>query len=404
MSKKIILTLALLMTFGGNAVFAANPFNYDLQKDMNRTRDKKLEEQRAAKAAKEAEARGETVPQQQANQKSSTAAQSNPVSRKLEFSEKYYPNANMPSAIKKYKNGNYTGCLQELYSLTEKDPSNPIAYYYMAMAYSQIGDKNAAIAAYEKVIGLSSNDVLTSYATRGKACLSGDAVLCHPEVSVSSTGEVVDELDAFIAAPYGNGFSDELNEEMKQKELNRIQHNINNNADLQKGEFRRIKELETPDAPADLESKKPTKEEVLAALHNAQCDDILNKFPQGVDTVIGSKGVYLSGGEQQRIAIARVMLKNAPVLVLDEATAFADPENEAAVQRAFERLAEGRTVIMIAHRLTTVQNADNIYVLKDGKVAESGTHAQLMEQNGLYHNMYDEYRTSIAWKVGGAKC
>ena len=144
-----------------------------------------------------------------------------------------------------------------------------------------------------------------------------------------------------------------------------------------------------------------TREEVLAALHNAQCDDILNKFPHGVDTVIGSKGVYLSGGEQQRIAIARVMLKNAPVLVLDEATAFADPENEVAVQRAFERLAKGRTVIMIAHRLTTVQNADKIYVLKDGKVAEEGTHAWLMEQNGLYHDMYDEYRTSIAWKVGG---
>ena len=147
-----------------------------------------------------------------------------------------------------------------------------------------------------------------------------------------------------------------------------------------------------------------TREEVLAALHNAQCDDILNKFPHGVDTVIGSKGVYLSGGEQQRIAIARVMLKNAPVLVLDEATAFADPENEAAVQCAFERLANGRTVIMIAHRLTTVQNADKIYVLKDGKIAEEGTHAQLMEKGGLYHNMYDEYRTSIAWKVGGAKC
>lgn len=142
-----------------------------------------------------------------------------------------------------------------------------------------------------------------------------------------------------------------------------------------------------------------TREEVLAALHNAQCDDILNKFPHGVDTVIGSKGVYLSGGEQQRIAIARVMFKNAPVLVLDEATAFADPENEAAVQRAFERLAEGRTVIMIAHRLTTVQNADKIYVLKDGKIAEEGTHVQLMEKGGLYHNMYDEYRTSIAWKV-----
>lgn len=147
-----------------------------------------------------------------------------------------------------------------------------------------------------------------------------------------------------------------------------------------------------------------TREEVLAALHNAQCDDILAKFPHGVDTVIGSKGVYLSGGEQQRIAIARVMLKNAPVLVLDEATAFADPENEAAVQRAFERLANGRTVIMIAHRLTTVQNADKIYVLKDGKIAEEGTHAQLMEQKGIYSDMYEEYRTSVAWKVGGAKC
>lgn len=147
-----------------------------------------------------------------------------------------------------------------------------------------------------------------------------------------------------------------------------------------------------------------TREEVLAALHNAQCDDILGKFPHGVDTVIGSKGVYLSGGEQQRIAIARVMLKNAPVLVLDEATAFADPENEAAVQRAFERLANGRTVIMIAHRLTTVQNADRIYVLKDGKIAEEGTHVQLMSEKGIYSNMYEEYRTSIAWKVGGAKC
>lgn len=142
-----------------------------------------------------------------------------------------------------------------------------------------------------------------------------------------------------------------------------------------------------------------TREEVLAALHNAQCDDILNKFPHGVDTVIGSKGVYLSGGEQQRIAIARVMLKNAPVLVLDEATAFADPENEAAVQRAFERLANGRTVIMIAHRLTTVQNADKIYVLKDGKIAEEGTHVQLMSEKGIYSNMYEEYRKSIAWKV-----
>lgn len=142
-----------------------------------------------------------------------------------------------------------------------------------------------------------------------------------------------------------------------------------------------------------------TEEEVFAALHNAQCDDILDKFPQGADTVIGSRGVYLSGGEQQRIAIARVMLKDAPVLILDEATAFADPENEAAVQRAFERLAEGKTVVMIAHRLTTVQNADRIYVMKDGRIAESGTHAQLIEKQGIYSEMYREYRTAVSWKV-----
>ena len=146
-----------------------------------------------------------------------------------------------------------------------------------------------------------------------------------------------------------------------------------------------------------------TREEVLAALHHAQCDDIIAKLPDGIDTVIGTKGVYLSGGEQQRIAIARVMLKNAPVLILDEATAFADPENETAVQKAFERLAKNKTVIMIAHRLTTVRNADCIYVLKDGKIEESGTHEQLTERNGVYSKMWKDYRSSIAWKLGGAK-
>ena len=139
----------------------------------------------------------------------------------------------------------------------------------------------------------------------------------------------------------------------------------------------------------------------IPSLHNAQCDEIIAKFPSGADTVIGTKGVYLSGGEQQRIAIARVMLKDAPIIVLDEATAFADPENEVAVQRAFEKLAQGKTVIMIAHRLTTVQGADCIYVLKNGRIAESGTHAQLMERRGLYNEMYNEYRSSISWKVGG---
>lgn len=144
-----------------------------------------------------------------------------------------------------------------------------------------------------------------------------------------------------------------------------------------------------------------SREEVAAALHAAQCDDILSKLPQGMDTVIGSKGVFLSGGERQRIAIARVILKDAPVVVLDEATAFADPENEYLVQRAFERLAKGKTVLMIAHRLTTVRNADRIYVLKDGAVAEEGTHDGLVEQGGIYAAMWKEYQASVSWKVGG---
>jgi len=142
-----------------------------------------------------------------------------------------------------------------------------------------------------------------------------------------------------------------------------------------------------------------TEEEVLAALKTAQCTDILEKFPNGIHTVIGSKGVYLSGGEQQRIAIARAMLKNAPILILDEATAFADPDNEAKVQSAFARLAKGKTVLMIAHRLSTVANADFIYVVQDGQIAEFGTKDELCTQNGLFARMWQDYQASVQWKV-----
>ena len=142
-----------------------------------------------------------------------------------------------------------------------------------------------------------------------------------------------------------------------------------------------------------------TEEEVLAALKTAQCMDIIEKFPEGIHTVIGSKGVYLSGGEQQRIAIARAVLKNAPVLILDEATAFADPDNEAKVQAAFARLAKGKTVLMIAHRLSTVANADCIYVVQDGQIAESGTKDELCAQNGLFARMWQDYQASVQWKV-----
>ena len=142
-----------------------------------------------------------------------------------------------------------------------------------------------------------------------------------------------------------------------------------------------------------------TEAEVLAALKAAQCMDIVEKFPEGIHTAIGTKGVYLSGGEQQRIAIARAMLKNAPILILDEATAFADPDNEAKVQAAFAQLAKGKTVLMIAHRLSTVANADCIYVVQDGRITETGTKDELCAQNGLFARMWQDYQASVQWKV-----
>ena len=146
--------------------------------------------------------------------------------------------------------------------------------------------------------------------------------------------------------------------------------------------------------------KDATREEVLQALKNAQCEDIIEKLPNGIDTVIGSKGTYVSGGEAQRLSIARAMLKNAPILILDEATAFADPDNEAKVQEAFSKLSEGKTVIMIAHRLSSVVDADRICVLKDGEIAESGTHEKLVAADGIYAHMWEAYNQSVCWKVG----
>lgn len=145
-----------------------------------------------------------------------------------------------------------------------------------------------------------------------------------------------------------------------------------------------------------------TDAEVMKALEDAQCMDIIEKLPDGVNTMIGTKGVYVSGGEAQRLSIARAFLKNAPVLILDEATAFADPDNEQRVQAAFEKLSREKTVIMIAHRLSTVTNADRIYVLKDGIVAESGSHQELTAHDGVYAHMWKEYNKSVNWKVGAA--
>ena len=142
-----------------------------------------------------------------------------------------------------------------------------------------------------------------------------------------------------------------------------------------------------------------SREEVQAALYAAQCDDIIAKLPQGMDTVYGAKGVYLSGGEVQRLMLARAILKDADVVVLDEATAFADPENEARIQKAFSELARGRTVLMVSHRLSTVRNADKIVVLNEGSVAEQGTHDELLAADGLYSRMWTDYERALSWKI-----
>lgn len=144
-------------------------------------------------------------------------------------------------------------------------------------------------------------------------------------------------------------------------------------------------------------------DDVMQALKAARCEDIIEKLPNGVNTIIGNEGTYLSGGEQQRIALARAILKNAPIVVLDEATAFADPENEVLIQKALSVLCKDRTVIMIAHRLSTVVNADRIIVLEEGHIIEEGTHKELLDKNGLYHKMWIDYNQAVKWKITSGK-
>jgi ATP-binding cassette subfamily B protein len=178
------------------------------------------------------------------------------------------------------------------------------------------------------------------------------------------------------------------------KNLRKIESYVFQGSRLIKGTLRDNVRLGRPDA---------SEEEIIDALHDAQCDDIVEKLPDGLDTLLGPGGVYLSGGEVQRISIARAILRNCPIVVLDEATAFADPENEYLVQKAFEKLSKDKTVLIIAHRLSTVRHADLIYVIRAGEVAESGTHEELLGQGGLYKGMWEDYQLSLKWKVKGVK-
>lgn len=148
--------------------------------------------------------------------------------------------------------------------------------------------------------------------------------------------------------------------------------------------------------------KDATLEEVNEALKLAQCNDIIAKLPDGLNTIIGAKGTYLSGGEMQRISLARAILKNSKIIILDEATAFSDPENEYLIQKAFTNLSKNKTVIMIAHRLSTVKNADKILVVSDGKIVEEGTHDSLLKEDGIYTKMWNDYQKSVKWRVKNA--
>jgi len=176
------------------------------------------------------------------------------------------------------------------------------------------------------------------------------------------------------------------------KNIRNIECYVFQNNHLIKGTLLENVRLGRPDA---------TEQEVSDALRLAQCDDIIAKMPQGLDTLIGAGGVYLSGGEVQRISIARAILRNAPIVILDEATAFADPENEHLIQKAFEELAKGRTVLLIAHRLTTVRNADLICVMDHGRIVESGSHDELISESGKYSAMWEDYQKALSWKVKG---
>ena len=184
--------------------------------------------------------------------------------------------------------------------------------------------------------------------------------------------------------------------DIPKSQLNGMIAYVFQNNKLLKMSIRENLKLAKPDA---------TDSELKRALHLAQCDDIIEKLPKGIDTELGMNGTYLSGGETQRIAIARALLKDAPIVILDEATAFADPENESLVQKAFDEIGKNKTVIMIAHRLSTVKDADEIFVLKEGRLVRSGSHEELLAAGGKdnsYKKMWDEYRKSVTWKVGGA--
>ncbi|MBE7709054.1 MAG: tetratricopeptide repeat protein [Cyanobacteria bacterium SIG32] len=266
--KKTVLLLLSLVLINGVAIsaetsvgdrIAAGPFGYDLYKDIHREPKKKDTE--AENAAKKSPV--ETV--KQAVSSEITFYGDDTEAEWENESIDYYPDATLKSAVEKYQQGNFSGCLQEMISLTKVDPTNPLVYYYLGMAYTQVGNKDQAVKAYEYVIKLNSEKTITQYALRGRDCLV-DGPTCAP-ASSAAEAETSEELDEFVNAPYGNGFSDEINEEIRQKELDKIQETINQKPNLDREDIERIQNFDNKtEAPAENKVAEVTNEDVLAAI------------------------------------------------------------------------------------------------------------------------------------------
>lgn len=268
MNKKLTLLLSTLMVLGTIpcAMAVPGPFGYDLQKDINRSSTPTPSPEQAPQAGSTSQA-GPAAQSQPVN-----SSLSDPItSSVIEINPKLYPTPSLNNAMNSYKKGNYTGCLQELFALVKKQPNNAKAYYYMGMAFTHLGDRDAAVMAYEKVLLLNPNEVLVEYANKGRDCLTGGPA-CNP-VQVTDDFGPSDPLDEFINAPYGNGFSPELNSDLRKKELENIQNNINRKPQLSPSEIEQIKKFDsnkgeniTGEKLALADNSSPSSDDIVSAL------------------------------------------------------------------------------------------------------------------------------------------
>lgn len=300
MNKKLILLLAAALFIGGinldlAAYAVSGPFGYDLQKDINRKKSqpKKWESDKPADSA--ADNKSE-------NSDSDTVEESSIFLDKYSVNPKYYPNATMKSAIAKYKSGNYTGSLQELYTILKKDSANATAYYYLAMVYTKIGELDAAKSCYQMVINLNPNDTIVNYATKGKACLT-DSAACGLETGLTdSSGDPLDELDKFIQSPFGNGFSDELNNELREKQLKKIQNKMNRGIPLNEDDLKKLNEFNKSEGiktdKLAMAEDMPSNDEIINAVQvlkraglniSTQMPETSAKMPKGSATSVPAK-------------------------------------------------------------------------------------------------------------------